>query len=202
MGIAGFSLFVHSLVLGIGMVVPTPPQYFVTRAPSSIDIVIVPDEPVPPVVEAPKPEIIMEAVNPVEEKIFVPPQSETVAVETPPVAEKKSEQPVEEKHEEVHTETLRGAEIEKQLAALYNPAPQYPYTAQRRGWEGVVLIKALVAEDGFPSEVIVDKTSGHDILDQAAVRAVKQWRFKPAQRGLMKFSSWVEIPIRFKLIEE
>ncbi|WP_432212521.1 energy transducer TonB, partial [Pseudomonas aeruginosa] len=36
---------------------------------------------------------------------------------------------------------------------------------------------------GSPSEIQVQKSSGREALDQAAVKAVKRWSFVPAKRG-------------------
>jgi len=37
------------------------------------------------------------------------------------------------------------------------------------------------------------------VLDQAALKAVKNWRFVPARRGSEAMVAWVEIPVVFKL---
>jgi protein TonB len=39
------------------------------------------------------------------------------------------------------------------------------------------------------------------MLDQAALQAVKQWHFVPAQRGGEAVAAWVEVPIVFRLEE-
>ncbi|MGV8189928.1 energy transducer TonB, partial [Pseudomonas aeruginosa] len=66
---------------------------------------------------------------------------------------------------------------------LHNPAPEYPALAMRRGWEGTVLLRVHVLASGSPSEIQVQKSSGREALDQAAVKAVKRWSFVPAKRG-------------------
>ncbi len=58
--------------------------------------------------------------------------------------------------------------------------PIYPKDALDRGLEGKVSLSVLVAGDGSVSSVSVAKSSGHEVLDQAAVRAVKRdWKFQP-----------------------
>jgi protein TonB len=47
--------------------------------------------------------------------------------------------------------------------------------------------------------VELKKTSGFGPLDQAALDAVKKWRFVPARRGSQTIAAWVEVPITFKL---
>lgn len=79
--------------------------------------------------------------------------------------------------------------------------PRYPRKARRAGWEGTTLLKVLVNPDGAPSRVSVERTSGFHILDEAAVKAVRRWRFHPARRGVASLSSWVRIPVAFRLEE-
>ncbi|MFH1496059.1 MAG: energy transducer TonB, partial [Pseudomonadota bacterium] len=84
-------------------------------------------------------------------------------------------------------------------AYLNNPPPAYPLSARRRGIEGRVLVRAEVLADGSCNRVELKKTSGFDPLDQAALEAVKKWRFVPARRGRQSIAAWVEVPIIFKL---
>lgn len=82
---------------------------------------------------------------------------------------------------------------------LNNPQPAYPEIASERGWEGKVLMKVHVQPDGKPDSVNVIKTSGHDVLDDAAVKTVKTWSFVPAMRGSTPVDGWVTVPITFNL---
>lgn len=84
-------------------------------------------------------------------------------------------------------------------AYLNNPPPAYPLAARRRGMEGRVLVRAEVQADGSCNRVELKKTSGHDLLDQAALEAVKKWRFVPARKGGQAVTAWVEVPITFNL---
>jgi protein TonB len=65
--------------------------------------------------------------------------------------------------------------------------------------EGRVLVRAEVQADGSCNRVELKKTSGHDLLDQAALEAVKKWRFVPARKGGQAVAAWVEVPITFNL---
>ncbi len=77
--------------------------------------------------------------------------------------------------------------------------PVYPRIARESGWEGTVLVRVAVQPDGSPDSIKVRKSSGHQILDEAAVEAVKKWRFSPAKDGNIPIRSVVEIPINFDL---
>ncbi|ATE61902.1 energy transducer TonB [Thauera sinica] len=79
----------------------------------------------------------------------------------------------------------------------YNPAPAYPPLLQEQGIGGVVWLRVWVDGDGRPREIRLAKGSGYRLLDDAALRAVRNWRFIPARRGDEPLASWVEFPIRF-----
>lgn len=80
-----------------------------------------------------------------------------------------------------------------------SPRPFYPRAARQRGWQGVVTVLVHVAENGMPLEVAVKESSGHSVLDEAAVDAVKRWRFTPARHGGRPVTAAVEVPVRFSL---
>lgn len=84
-------------------------------------------------------------------------------------------------------------------AYLDNPRPEYPLAARRMGLEGRVLLRVEVLENGTCNRLIITESSGHDMLDQAALKAVKNWRFLPAKKGGEAIVAWVEIPIVYRL---
>ncbi|QCP49868.1 TonB family protein [Trinickia violacea] len=84
-------------------------------------------------------------------------------------------------------------------AYLHNPPPAYPAMAQRRAWEGTVLLKVHVLANGKPDHIEVVSSSGHPPLDEAAQEAVNDWRFIPAKRAAQAVDGWVQVPIEFKL---
>jgi protein TonB len=77
--------------------------------------------------------------------------------------------------------------------------PEYPALAVRRGYEGTTLLRVRVLEDGRVAVVEVKESSGYRILDEAALRAVRPWRFTPALMAGKPVASWVLVPIAFKL---
>ena len=79
------------------------------------------------------------------------------------------------------------------------PDPIYPEHAQEMGWEGKVLLKVHVQASGKPAAVTVAKSSGHQELDDAAVKAVTKWTFKPAMRGDTPTDGFVTVPITFNI---
>lgn len=80
-----------------------------------------------------------------------------------------------------------------------NLPPAYPSDALRANIEGQVLIRANVS---FAGEVVfaeIENSSGSTSLDVAALTAIKQWQFVPAQLLGVAVSTDVRIPIRFSI---
>jgi periplasmic protein TonB len=85
------------------------------------------------------------------------------------------------------------------VSYLNNPAPDYPSMSRRLGEEGRVLMKVLVSAEGSAEDVQIEKTSGSERLDNAAVNAVKRWRFIPAKKNNQPLSAFVLVPMKFSL---
>lgn len=81
----------------------------------------------------------------------------------------------------------------------YTTKPTYPIEARKEGLEGRVIVRALVGVNGKVNQVRVIKSSGHAILDQEAIKAVREWRFRSARRNGSNIACWVDIPLSFKL---
>ena len=79
------------------------------------------------------------------------------------------------------------------------PSPDYPAEAKRLGQEGVVLLRLKISATGAIKSVVVARSSGHALLDEAALRAAGDWRAVPARRGATAIESSLSVPIRFKL---
>ena len=86
-------------------------------------------------------------------------------------------------------------------AYLHNPKPDYPSIAKRRQWEGRVVLKVRVLANGTAAAVSVETSSGHEVLDEAALDAVRHWHFVPAQRNGQAVDSWVNVPLNFNLLD-
>jgi len=80
-----------------------------------------------------------------------------------------------------------------------NRPPRYPRLARRRGWEGRVLLEVEVLQDGTVADVVVSETSGYAVLDAAAAKAVRGWRFEPGIRFGRPVAMRVTVPVRFRL---
>ncbi len=77
--------------------------------------------------------------------------------------------------------------------------PLYPRVAREMGWQGTVVVRVEVRENGAPGAVAVGKSCGYGVLDEAAVTAVKGWRFTPLTDGGFTFRTTVQVPVIFDL---
>lgn len=77
--------------------------------------------------------------------------------------------------------------------------PAYPPRALELGLSGTVLARARVGADGSTEEIRLWRTSGHPLLDAAALAAVRRWAFEPASLDGRRVEAWVEVPVHFRL---
>jgi len=82
-----------------------------------------------------------------------------------------------------------------------NRKPVYPLAARSRRLEGRVMLQVQVAASGDPLAVRVVSSSGHALLDESAVEAVRTWRFIPATRSGQAVAAPVEVPIDFRMAD-
>ncbi len=146
---------------------------------------------------------------PVKEKKSVP-EPEPVMKEE--IVEEKTEieeEPVEQEPVEIIEDTEEYEDgvggsiliVVKEAVPLYrvNPAPGYPKMARKRGYQGTVLLSVLVNKEGTVDDLWLFESSGYKILDNAAIKAVKDWIFEPGRKGDEAVEMWVEVPVVFEL---
>jgi TonB family protein len=82
---------------------------------------------------------------------------------------------------------------EARRIAISAPQPDYPIDARRNRTQGSGMFRLNLAKDGKVDSIQVLKSTGNKTLDDAAERALRQWRFKP---GMLQA---VNVPINFVL---
>jgi len=65
----------------------------------------------------------------------------------------------------------------KPARLVHKVSPEYPKKARKQHVEGVVRLHAIIGKDGAPRELTV--VSGDPLLTDAALKAVRQWRYEP-----------------------
>jgi protein TonB len=201
-----------------GMVVTpvTPPHLTLQDATVVVPQVEIESEPEPSIVEVePTTEVALTEVERAELPIPVPPEAFAappppppewsatpreldadsllvrVLVRKPPAEHARTPLPP-EPPAELPTTTPVAAVLETLPGCA--PPPEYPRLARRRGWQGTVLVEVEVTTDGHVSQCHIKQSSGRQVLDEAALSAVRGWRFRNGP-GV------TEVPFEFVLRE-
>jgi TonB family protein len=70
--------------------------------------------------------------------------------------------------------------------------PLYPYADRARRHQGKGIFRlALDQKTGSVVQVTVEKSTGYKTLDDSAIGALRQWRFRPSKRKI------VHVPVNF-----
>jgi protein TonB len=86
-----------------------------------------------------------------------------------------------------------------EAATDYAPAPVYSARAIDLKLEGTVTLLAEVSADGHVESCEIETSSGHDLLDKAARKALRKWRFKPRRTNGVAHPFTARVPIDFHL---
>lgn len=79
--------------------------------------------------------------------------------------------------------------------------PRYPDRARSLNQQGVVKVRIKLDHSGDPMDVAVLASSGYALLDHAAIRAARKWRFQPEIRNGRPVVAFVELPVEFVLTD-
>jgi len=164
------SLLLHILPLVAQLIQASPPP----PKPPPITATLRPPPPAP--LPPPPPLTLPEQPKPAPTPTK-PPQSRPEQREKPPVAAK------------TWTQAIR-----QHLKKLDDSGQFYPEEAIARGLEGEVLVLIIIDENGQVTAARVEQGSGHRILDDAALRAVRSLRSLPADAPREAL-----LPVRFRL---
>jgi protein TonB len=196
----GISAIAH-FVLARNFLVHSSPQKLEFSSGETTEVFLI--EETPPLLEpasepVPTPEPVpKEPPPPQPEEILTTNQSEqVVAPQLTPEPKRIEKKPTPQRPKPVAA--AKTANV-PQPVVIRNTPPIYPETARRAGWEGRVTVRVEVSADGVPISVAVEKSSGYGVLDQAALRAVKGWRFQPRTMGGLAMAGTVDVPVNFTL---
>lgn len=160
------------------------------------------NEPLPPVheIKEAEPTEIVEAVVPQPQQRVMealPTTGPTEVVQSAVVAEKHMMSPVTNNSggESEAEEAARKAKTISHVRGQVLNQLEYPAVARRRGWCGKLVLGFLLCVDGSVENLTVLKSSGHGILDRAAMQAVV--KTAPFSGGYPRTE--VRLPINFQL---
>lgn len=179
-------LIVYGLVVSMGIVE-------LPKFATPIEAVFIPEqteaEPEPEIKVKPNIENVMPTEEPLPEVQF----EETPVV--PP-----AETPIQQSATAIAATAAVGGPAQE-LKTSNRVDPAYPPASRRAGEEGTVRVKVLVDEKGRPREVAVAKSSGFARLDEAAMEAVRKWRFVAATDGTKAITVWTQVAVTFRLTQ-
>jgi protein TonB len=197
-----------------------PPLASQSDVPLRVITVQLPDTPPPPPVQtAAAP---MSQITPTKKTMALPQQAVTAVITRPaepeePVADMTPDrgdaltppqvaslpgQATAPPHDNILAETETSPEAAPQLAHpmyLENQPPDYPPLARKQRYQGTTELVVLVTKDGTAHDLRLQNSSGHPVLDQAALAAVRHWKFVPGRQGVDPIAMWVTVPVRFEL---
>jgi protein TonB len=90
-------------------------------------------------------------------------------------------------------------EVDQPPRVLRSVPPQYPFSAKRNNIEGRVVLRFVVDADGNAQEPEVAEAEPPGIFDEAALRAVLRYKFKPAVKDGENVDCIVKLPISFTI---
>jgi TonB family protein len=79
-------------------------------------------------------------------------------------------------------------------ATVARPQPNYPLAARQQHWTGAGVFLCHIRPDGTVASVDVRRSTGHQVLDQAAITALQRWRFQPG-----KVEGPINVPVDFHM---
>lgn len=127
-------------------------------------------EPQPVVVEKAEPAVI--APPPVIQTAAPPPPTIAVAVLPPPPKPAATPAPP--------AGPVTVGNLDERL--LEGRPPRYPMESRRKREQGTVVVRLLIGIDGRVAQISIAQSSGFERLDQAAVQAIRGWRWQPVIR--------------------
>lgn len=177
-------------LLSISMGVIEMPKFIepaqVVFIPETKEVVEEPDIQVKPEIE----ELAVETPEPtiIPEEVIIPP------AETP--------MPASENAIAATEANIAPAGETRELRTKSRVDPVYPPSSRRAGEEGTVKLRLQVDERGQPRDIQVAQSSGFERLDQAAIEAVRKWRFIAANSGSQAIAAWTQVSITFRLTDQ
>jgi TonB family protein len=86
-----------------------------------------------------------------------------------------------------------------QLGSKQNPLPPYPRVARLKKFQGKVEISITFNSLGNVIEAKIHHSSGHQVLDEAALKTLKNWRFNVGDLEAKEQGVQIVVPIDFKI---
>jgi len=110
---------------------------------------------------------------------------------------KPSNEVIDDKADEVNTKAIIAVLREELSKHFY-----YPASAQRKNWEGQVVLSFIILPDGIIDEIHINKSSGYDVLDDAAIEALAEVKSHDALALALGGNSHEQLlPVTYRLTD-
>ena len=87
------------------------------------------------------------------------------------------------------------------ISDLHNPSPECPEMGVFLGYQGDVIIRIRVSAKGDSAGVEILRSSGHKVLDDSAINALRKWRFTPTKHDNTPMNDYVIITVSYVLYD-
>jgi len=168
----------------------------------------------PPVIEKPKPIEPPPVLEPIPEKIEEPiPQDIIPKEDAVPIYEKPIQEPVQEVTPRVDQEKIEREKKQLQqrkmdavelftnnLAFHISKFKKYPRIAMRRNWQGMVLVRMVMLDNGNIQSLSIEKSSGYEVLDNEAMKMIERAKPLPKPPDILAGDEVnIYVPVSFAL---
>ena len=168
----------------------------------------------PPVIEKPKPIEPPPVIEPIPEKIEEPiPQDVIPKEDAVPIYEEPIQEPVQEVTPRVDQEKIEREKKQLQqrkmdavelftnnLAFHISKFKKYPRIAMRRNWQGMVLVRMVMLDNGNIQSLSIEKSSGYDVLDNEAMKMIERAKPLPKPPDILAGDEVnIYVPVSFAL---
>lgn len=116
----------------------------------------------------------------------------------------KTQKNIKEATEKLQTNEQQTVSRARIISIIYSELNQhftYPKLAVRRNWQGKVLLSLRVSSSGNIENIQLKKSSGYNVLDQAAINALHKMKNLPHISSWLSSDIELQLPITYNLIE-
>ena len=179
-----------------------------------VNLVSEPKPEPPPVIEKPKPIEPSPVLDPIPEKIEEPiPQDVIPKEDAVPIYEEPIQEPVQEVTPRVDQEKIEREKKQLQqrkmdavelftnnLAFHISKFKKYPRIAMRRNWQGMVLVRMVMLDNGNIQSLSIEKSSGYEVLDNEAMKMIERAKPLPKPPDILAGDEVnIYVPVSFAL---
>ena len=169
----------------------------------------------PPVIEKPKPIEPPPVLDPIPEKIEEPipqdviPEEDAVPIYEEPVREQTvqeitprvDQEKIQREKKQLQQRKMDAVELfTNNLAFHISKFKKYPRIAMRRNWQGMVLVRMVMLDNGNIQSLSIEKSSGYEVLDNEAMKMIERAKPLPKPPDILAGDEVnIYVPVSFAL---